>query len=205
MCKSSFKNAFLTLTGRLPPFLDPSPPPQAPQGAPNQPVAQNDALPATPPAASDSDHSEYEPSRPLIRKRRHPSPFTVRSKKKKSPLQDNDATPNSDKDPSKEESSGDDRSFQQGMRVLIFYDNQYYVGAVLHTLPEDNDRTSIAIMEQVPKQNIFRWDKEDFDTVQRKFVMEWDVPVASRNGRTRSLSNFASAEAIYHQWKSSSF
>ena len=68
-----------------------------------------------------------------------------------------------------------------------------------------SDRTSTAFLEQVPKQNIFRWDKEDFDTVQRKFVMEWDVPVASRNGRTQSMSNFASAEAIYHQWKSSSF
>ena len=79
------------------------------------------------------------------------------------------------------------------------------MGEELHTLPEDSDRTSIAFMEQVPKQNIFRWDKEDFDTVQRKFVMEWDVPVASRNGRTWSLSNFARAEAIYHQWKSSSF
>ena len=199
MCKSSFKNAFLTLTGLLLPFLDHSPPPQAPQVSPNPPVAQDDALPATPPAASDSDHSEYEPSRPMIRKRRHPSPSTVRSKKKKTPLQDNDYTPNSDKDPNKEESSGDGRSFQQGMRVLIFYDNQYYVGEVLHTLPEDSDRTSIAFMEQVPKQNIFRWHKEDFGTVQRKFVMEWDVPEASRNGRTWSLSNFARAEAIYHQ------
>ena len=65
----------------------------------------------------------------------------------------------------KEKSSGDDRSFQQEMRVLIFYDNQYYVGEVLHTLPEDSDRTSTAFMEQVPKQNILRWDKEDFDTV----------------------------------------
>ena len=64
-------------------------------------------------------------------------------------------TPNSDKDPDKEESSGDDRSFQQGMRVLIFYDNQYYAGELLHALPEDSDRTSIAFMEQVPKQNIF--------------------------------------------------
>ena len=62
------------------------------------------------------------------------------------------------------------------MCVLIFYDNQHYVGEVLHTLPEDSDRTSTAFMEQVPKQNIFRWDKEDFDTVQKKFVMEWDVP-----------------------------
>ena len=50
------------------------------------------------------------------------------------------------------------------MRVLIFYDNQYYVGKVLHTLPEESDRTSKAFMEQVPKQNIFIWDK-DFDTV----------------------------------------
>ena len=174
MCKSPFKNAFLTLTGLLPPFPDPCPPPQAPQLAPNKP-------------------------RPMIRKRRHPSPSTVRTKKRKTPLQDNDSTPNSGKDPSKEESSRDDRSFQQGMHVLIFCDNQYYVGEVLHTLPEDNDRTSIAIMEQVPKQNIFRWNKEDFDTVQRKFVMEWDVPVASRNDRTRSWSNFASTEAIYHQ------
>ena len=58
MRKSSFKNAFLTLTGLLLPFLDPSPPPQAPQVAQNLPVAQDDALPATPPAASDSDHSE---------------------------------------------------------------------------------------------------------------------------------------------------
>ena len=205
MCKFSFKNAFLTLTELLSPFHDPSPPPQAPQLAQNPPVAQDDALPATPPAASDSDHSEYEPSRPMIRKRRHPSPSTVRSKKKKTPLQDNDYTPNSDKDPNKEESSGDGRSFQQEMRVLIFYDKQYYVGEVLHTLPEDSDRTSIAFMEQVLKQNIFRWDEEDFDTVQRKFVMEWDVPEASRNGRTWSLSNFARAEAIYHQWKSSSF
>ena len=87
---------------------------------------------------------------------------SVRSKK--TPFQDNDSTPNSDKDPSKEESSRDDRSFQQGMRVLIFYDNQYCVGEVLHTLPEDFDRNSIAFMEQVPKQNIFIWDK-DFDTV----------------------------------------
>ena len=204
MCKSSFKNAFLTLTGRLPPFLDPSPPPQAPQLAPNQPVAQDDALPATPPAASDSDHSEYELSRPVIRKRRHPSPSTVRSKKT---FQDDDSTPNSDKDPNKEESSRDARSFQQGMRVLIFYDNQYCVGEVLHTLPEDFDRNSIAFMEQVPKQNIFRWNKEDFDTVQRKFVMELYVPVAmaSWNGRTWSLSNFARAEAIYYQWNSSLF
>ena len=131
----------------------------------NPPVAQDDVLPATPPAASDSDHSEYEPSRPMIRKRWHPSPSTVRSKKKKTPLQDNDSTLNSDKDPNKEESSGDDRSFQQGMRVLIFYDNQYYVGEVLQPLPEDIDRTSVAFMEQVPKQNIFRWGKEDFDTV----------------------------------------
>ena len=141
----------------------------------------------------------------MIRKRRHPSPSTMWSRKKKTPPQDNDSTPNSDKDHNKEESSGDDRSFQQGMRVLIFYDNQYYVGEVLHTLPEDSDRTSIAFMEQVLKQNIFRWDEEDFDTVQRKFVMEWDVPEASRNGRTWSLSNFAIAEAIYHQWESSSF
>ena len=65
-CKSSFKNAFLTLTGLLLPFLDLSPPPQAPQVAQNPPGAQDDALPATPPAASDSDHSEYEPSRPMI-------------------------------------------------------------------------------------------------------------------------------------------
>ena len=79
------------------------------------------------------------------------------------------------------------------------------VGEVLHALPEDSDRTSVAFMEQVPKQNILRWDKEDFDTVQWKFVMEWDVPVASRNGRTWSLSHFARKEAIYHQWKSSSF
>ena len=165
MCKSSFKNSFLTLTGLLPPLLYPSPPPQAPQLVQKPPVAQDNALPATPPAASDSDHSEYEPSRPMIRKRGHPSPSTVRSKKKKSPLQDYDSTPNSDKDPNKEESSGDDRSFQQGMRVLIFYDNQYFVGEVLHTLPEDSDRTSTAFMEQVPKQNIFRWGKEDFDTV----------------------------------------
>ena len=82
MCKSSFKNSFLTLTGLLPPFLYPSPPPQAPQLIQKPPVAQDDALPATPPAASDSNHSEYEPSRPLIRKRRHPSPSTVRSQKK---------------------------------------------------------------------------------------------------------------------------
>ena len=140
----------------------------------------------------------------MIRKRRHPSPSTMWSRKKKTPLQDNDSTPNSDKDHNKEESSGDDRSFQQGMRVLIFYDNQYYVGEVLQPLPEDSDRTSIAFMEQVPKQNIFRWGKEDFDTVKRKFVMEWDVPVASRNGRTWSSSNFARAKAIYHQWESSS-
>ena len=73
------------------------------------------------------------------------------------------------------------------MRVLIFYDNQYYVAEVLHTLPDDGDRASIAFMQQVPKQNIFRWGKEDFDTVERKFVMEWDVPMASRNGRTWSL------------------
>ena len=152
MCKSSFKNAFLTLTGLLPPFPDPSPPPQVPQDAQNPPVAQDDALPAIPPTALDSDHSEYEPSRPMIRKRRHPSPSTVKSKK--TPLQDNDSTPN--KDPNKEESSRDARSFQQGMRVLIFYDNQYCVGEVLHTLPEDFDRNSIAFMEQVPKQNIFR-------------------------------------------------
>ena len=79
------------------------------------------------------------------------------------------------------------------MRVLIFYDNQYYVGEVLHTLPDDGDRASIAFMQQVPKQNIFRWGKEDFDTVERKFVMEWDVPMASRNGRTWSLLNFASS------------
>ena len=78
------------------------------------------------------------------------------SRKKKTPPQDNDSTPNSDKDPNKEESSGDARSFQQGMRVLIFYDNQYYVGEVLQPLPEDIDRTSVAFMEQVPKQNIFR-------------------------------------------------
>ena len=153
MCKSSFKNAFLTLTGLLPPFPDPSPPPQVPQDAQNPPVAQDDALSAIPPTALDSDHSEYEPSRPMIRKRRHPSPSTIKSKK--TPLQDNDSTPNSDKDPDKEESSGDDRSFQQGMRVLIFYDNQYYAGELLHALPEDTDRTSITFMEQVPKQNIF--------------------------------------------------
>ena len=107
--------------------------------------------------------------------------------KKKTPLQDTDSTSDSDKGPDKEQSSGDDSNFQQGMRVLIFYDNQYYVGEVLHTLPDDGDRASIAFMQQVPKQNIFRWGKEDFDTVERKFVMEWDVPMASRNGRTWSL------------------
>ena len=90
MCKSSFKNSFLTLTGLLPPFLYPSPPPQVLQVAPNPPVAQDDALSAIPPTASDSDHSEHEPSRPMIRKRGHPSPSTVRSKKQKTPLQDYD-------------------------------------------------------------------------------------------------------------------
>ena len=55
---------------------------------------------------------------------------------------------------------------------------------MLHTLPEDSDRASIAFMEQVPEQNIFRWRKKDFDTVERKFMMEWDVPMVSRNGRT---------------------
>ena len=58
------------------------------------------------------------------------------------------------------------------------------MGEVLHTLPEDSERASVAFMEQVPEQNIFRWRKEDFDTVERKFMMEWDGPMVSRNGRT---------------------
>ena len=78
MCKSSFKNAFLTLTGLLPPFPDPSPPPQVPQAAPNPPVAQDEALSAIPPTALDSDHSEHEPSRPM----KEETPITIYSQVK---------------------------------------------------------------------------------------------------------------------------
>lgn len=86
--------------------------------------------------------------------------------------------------------SSDFGNFQfskQGEFIAVFYDNDYYIGQVLSCNGNEGD---VKFLDKCCiKKNAFRWTMREPETVSAIYVIEYEIDMATTNGRIWTLTN----------------